>query len=199
MYRSYSLNSRSLYLSHQKKKSNFQNQSIVNQHKSLKKFPYKTFLSPLWFPFGFWHCHLKNNITAIEGCPLHPAHHVLLLANISQDLLTVQIFMRLTLVAFNIMPRTTVAKINLRFWLVLASSLIIICFVDQNNPNVTVQRAHFEGFFTIQSITLELINGKLKKGFPMLPDFQCTWWLLGKHSFFSKVLEQLGGAKYQIS
>lgn len=72
-----------------KKKSNFQNQSIVNQHKSLKKFPYNTFLSPLWFPFGFWHCHLKNNITAIEGCPLHPAHHVLLLANISQDLLTV--------------------------------------------------------------------------------------------------------------
>lgn len=72
----------------------------------------------------------------------------------------VQIFMRLTLVAFNIMPRTTVAKINLRFWLVLASSLIIICFVDQNNPNVTVQRAHFEGFFTIQSITLELINGR---------------------------------------
>lgn len=81
--------------------------------------------------------------------------------------------MRLTLVAFNIMPRTTVAKINLRFWLVLASSLIIICF-DQNNPNVTVQRAHFEGFFTIQSITLELINGNLKKGFAMLPDFQCT-------------------------
>lgn len=86
----------------------------------------------------------------------------------------VQIFMRLTLVAFNIMPRTTVAKINLRFWLVLASSLIIICFVDQNNPNVTVRRAHFEGFFTIQIITLEVINGKLKKGFSMLPDFQCT-------------------------
>lgn len=83
MYRSYSLNSRCLSLSHQKKKSNFQNQSIVNQHKLIKKFPYNTFLSPLWFPFGFWHCHLKNNITATEGCPLHPAHHVLLLANIS--------------------------------------------------------------------------------------------------------------------
>lgn len=86
----------------------------------------------------------------------------------------VQIFMRLSLGAFNIMPRTTVAKINLRFWLVLASSLIIICFVDQNNPNVTVRRAHFEGFSTIQIITLEVINGKLKKGFSMLPDFQCT-------------------------
>lgn len=184
MYRSYSLNSRSLYLSHLKKKSNFQNQSIVNQHKSLKKFPYNTFLSPLWFPFGFWHCHLKNNITAIEGCPLHPAHHVLLLANISQDLLTVQIFMRLTLFAFNIMPRTTVAKINLRFWLVLASSLIIICFVDQNNPNVTVQRAHFEGFFTIQSITLELINGKLKKRFSNASRFSMHMMVTGEAFIF---------------
>lgn len=107
--------------------------------------------------------------------------------------------MRLTLVAFNIMPRTTVAKINLKILVGFGQFFNHNCFVDQNNPNVTVQRAHFEGFFTIQSITLELINGKLKKGFPMLPDFQCTWWLLGKHSFFSKVLEQLGGANYQIS
>lgn len=98
----------------------------------------------------------------------------------------VQIFMRLTLGAFNIMPRTTVAKINLRFWLVLASSLIIICFVDQNNPNVTVQRAHFEGFFTIQSITLELINGKLKKGFPMLPVFNAHDGYWGSIHFFLK-------------
>lgn len=96
----------------------------------------------------------------------------------------VQIFMRLTLGAFNFMPRTTVAKINLRFRLVLASSLIIICFVDQNNPNVTVQRAHFDGFFTIQSITLELINGKLKKRFSNASRFSMHMMVTGEAFIF---------------
>lgn len=174
MYRSYSLNSRSLSLSHQKKNQIFKTKvQLINISRKKISVHYILISSVISFRFlalSFkkqHYSHRRLSTASSASCPTSCKYF-------SRFVNGVQIFMRLTLGAFNIMPRTTVAKINLRFWLVLASSLIIICFVDQNNPNVTVQRAHFEGFFTIQSITLELINGKLKKGFPMLPDFQCT-------------------------
>lgn len=174
MYRSYSLNSRSLSLAPERKNQIFKTKvQLINISRKKISVQYILISSVISFRFlalSFkkqHYSHRRLSTASSASCPTSCKYF-------SRFVNGVQIFMRLTLGAFNIMPRTTVAKINLRFWLVLASSLIIICFVDQNNPNVTVQRAHFEGFFTIQSITLELINGKLKKGFPMLPDFQCT-------------------------
>lgn len=175
MYRSYSLNSRSLSLSRTRKKNHIFKTKVQLINISRKKISVQYILISSVISFRFLaltfkkqhYSHRRLSTASSASCPTSCKYF-------SRFVNGVQIFMRLTLGAFNIMPRTTVAKINLRFWLVLASSLIINCFVDQNNPNVTVQRAHFEGFFTIQSITLELINGKFKKGFPMLPDFQCT-------------------------
>lgn len=165
MYRSYSLNSKSLSLAPEKKyqifKTKVQLINIVDKKISVQYILISSVISFRFLALSFkkqHYSHRRLSTASSASCPTSCKYF-------SRFVNGVQIFMRLTLVAFNIMPRTTVAKINLRFWLVLASSLIIICFV---------QRAHFEGFFTIQSITLELINGKLNKGFPMLPDFQCT-------------------------